>query len=452
MKRFFRIVSFYLLFLLWAVAPVLGQSGREVLTRNNAADLEELLFLPHRDRVINMDMAWSPDGTLFGLAGGGGLRLYRIGDDAELLFQLGADESKRTITFNQDASLVAASDGGTEAVWLWDTRTGERAAIIDVGDYYSEMIAFGVDGMWLATTDVSGDLSLWTVRNSAGTQVPFTPANAFRVERETHLWSSMKVQSMISSTDGFYLYTADGNDLISIWNVSNGTIELDFEHPGLRGALDANHERLLIASGGEGGDVIIWGLGGVAITSILADPDNRVNATAFNPDGSLLAVANAGVVRVYDIHDLQNVGEPLFVAYHDYYVRDLGFSPDGTLLATMGTSDGVRFWGVGSTLNLLLPPTPTPRPAPTATPEPVLTIGGTARVQASDGDTLNVRSGPGRGFDIVTNLANDTLVTLTDGPQEADGFRWWKIRTADGVEGWAVEVAEDERTLIPVGS
>lgn len=456
MKPLFRITLICLLLLFPAALPALGQSNRDVITPDNVADLEELFFLPHRDRIINMDFTWSQDGTLFGLAGGGGLRLYRVGDDFQLLFQLGGSESKRAIAFNPDGSLVAASDGATPAVWLWDTRTGERSAIISTGDQFSETLTFAPDGLWLVTDDFTNNFSLWAVRNSAGRKVPFTPANAYRVQREFRFGEGLYALAVVPAPDTNYFYVAAGvagDNQVLLWNATTGEEELVFAYPDLWTGLDVNTERQMIASSTWQGEVILWGLDGTLLAGFTTNPDSPVNGVAFNPAGDLLAtVSNNGAVRVYDIRDLGNIDQPLFQTAHADIVSRVAFSPDGTLLATMGAYDGVRFWGIGEAIQLLLPPTPTPQPTPTATPEPVLAIGGSARVQTTGGDTLNVRGGPGRSFDIVMKLANDTPVTLIGGPQEADGYRWWQIRTEDGTEGWTVEAADDEQTLIPVAS
>ncbi len=80
--------------------------------------------------------------------------------------------------------------------------------------------------------------------------------------------------------------------------------------------------------------------------------------------------------------------------------------------------------------------TPTVTPTPTATPVPVLHAGGRARVLA---ETLNVRSGPGTKFDRVGVLLQNQEVDILGGPEEADGYRWWQIRTEEGISGWVAE-------------
>src|SRR5262249_33791097 len=100
------------------------------------------------------------------------------------------------------------------------------------------------------------------------------------------------------------------------------------------------------------------------------------------------------------------------------------------------TGDGTEGWAVE-------------RVEDTQTLYAALKIGDQAVVSlATPGDTLRVRQSAGLSGAVVTQLTDGTLVTLTDGPQQVDGLSWWKIKTADGTEGWTVESASDERTLI----
>ena len=78
-----------------------------------------------------------------------------------------------------------------------------------------------------------------------------------------------------------------------------------------------------------------------------------------------------------------------------------------------------------------------------------LTIGGTAMINTTEGDPLNVRSGPGIDFGIVAKVPSGTLVTILEGPRDANGYTWWRIRLPGSQEGWAVESADGVRTLLP---
>lgn len=77
-----------------------------------------------------------------------------------------------------------------------------------------------------------------------------------------------------------------------------------------------------------------------------------------------------------------------------------------------------------------------------------LEVNDTAVIFTTEGDRLNLRSGPGLSFEIVDKLQRDTMVRLLEGPRKADGYAWWRVQTGD-VEGWAVERVETEQTLQP---
>jgi sortase (surface protein transpeptidase) len=64
-----------------------------------------------------------------------------------------------------------------------------------------------------------------------------------------------------------------------------------------------------------------------------------------------------------------------------------------------------------------------------------LVSGGTATVTE---DGVNVRSEASTSADVVTALASGETVTITGDAQEADGYTWWPIETADGSTGWIV--------------
>lgn len=53
-----------------------------------------------------------------------------------------------------------------------------------------------------------------------------------------------------------------------------------------------------------------------------------------------------------------------------------------------------------------------------------------------DTDGLNLRDGPGLSHTVVDVLASGVLLTVTGGPETANGYRWFAVRTGDDTPGW----------------
>lgn len=75
-----------------------------------------------------------------------------------------------------------------------------------------------------------------------------------------------------------------------------------------------------------------------------------------------------------------------------------------------------------------------------------MAAGATAWVQKAGGKSLRRRSAPGLNSTVQDGLAPGTELTLLEGPVAADGYNWWRIRAADGREGW---VAGEELVTSP---
>ncbi len=76
-------------------------------------------------------------------------------------------------------------------------------------------------------------------------------------------------------------------------------------------------------------------------------------------------------------------------------------------------------------------------------------VGVIAEVQTTDNDVLNLRVGPGTSFQRLGTIPNGTMVTLIEGPQNADGLIWWKVRLPNGTEGWVASQVDGVNTLLP---
>jgi hypothetical protein len=78
----------------------------------------------------------------------------------------------------------------------------------------------------------------------------------------------------------------------------------------------------------------------------------------------------------------------------------------------------------------------TPAPVPTAAAN-VLAPGNQARVVAPGG--LNMRAAATTGGNLIIQLATGGVVTILEGPIQADGYTWWRIDDGAGNVGWAVQ-------------
>ena len=65
-----------------------------------------------------------------------------------------------------------------------------------------------------------------------------------------------------------------------------------------------------------------------------------------------------------------------------------------------------------------------------------IAIGAPVLVQGTGTAGLNLRAQPTTASAIVITVKEGNSLTVVDGPKEGDGLVWWKLRTADGKEGW----------------
>jgi len=76
---------------------------------------------------------------------------------------------------------------------------------------------------------------------------------------------------------------------------------------------------------------------------------------------------------------------------------------------------------------------------PVVTPQPAgIAPGALVIVQGTGGAGLNLRQQPTTYAKVVGSAREGTVLTVLEGPQDADGYTWWKVRTPSGTEGWGV--------------
>lgn len=77
-------------------------------------------------------------------------------------------------------------------------------------------------------------------------------------------------------------------------------------------------------------------------------------------------------------------------------------------------------------------------------------LGDDVVVTTGEGGFLKVRIEPGLGAPVEHELDSESQLNVTEGPVEADGYRWWKVTDGQDVTGWAAEGDNTDRWLTPL--
>jgi len=198
------------------------------------------------------------------------------------------------VAFSPDGHLIA-SGGGSDAVQLWDTDTGQSVGPPLRGHQgFVQSVAFGPNGDLVASGGNDGTVRLWDVG------------------------SGRPVGGPLRGHDGAVTSVAFSRD---------------------------NHT---LASGGADGTVRIWdSVSGRPVGGPLRGHDGSVISVAFSPDRRTVASGGAdGSVRLWDAQTGQPVAPPMHG--HDNQVNSVAFNPDGRLLVSAGDDAKVRLWDAGN--------------------------------------------------------------------------------------------------------
>lgn len=450
----------------------LAQPEREIITPQNAADLSLLAQIQSRSVRDMIAAAWSPDGSQLAVAERGGVWLYAFSQvGLRPVSELRTNAELWRVDYSPDGTLLVVSQyrSTNPATWLWDVQTGMLLATLEL----PSALGMTSDHMHLLVPAASG-IDYWGIPGGQ----PIGPSNAHRIQRVSSLdtrasgWNPY-LMSLSPDSARLAIIAINADDetryAVTVWDVEARALEWSQEYTraeicGLSMAFSPDGQylavrqcdavRLLETSAGE------------SLAFLQSDqPDRTAGAMAFSPDSRLLVAstwfpAPGRTINIIRLWDMTDPGSMTEIGQIDtpYTYNRLMFNGDGTLLLAVANQDlrhYVHLWGHGAALQFVplptITPVPTATPSPTATAQPAATLqaGGTALIQTTGGDVLNVRGGPGRGFSVVTRLPGGTPVSLLEGPQDADGFRWWRIRTADGIEGWVVDEVDDAQTLVP---
>jgi WD40 repeat protein len=225
------------------------------------------------------------------------------------------------VAFSADGTQVAG--GFTVIVAVWDLATGDL-----VNEHHNvsgevTSVAYSPNGLWIAASGMRGGF----ISPSTSTDPSFWIDSAPDIE-----WS-------VSFSPDSRILASTGPVSIRIWDPPSGALVRRLQGGGFQlafspdGSVLADGMRLWNPSSGE------------LVRTLTFRPAIHQVSLAFGPSGDFLALGfDDGSIEFFDA---ATGGSLHTLAAHAGRVRGLAFSPDGRLLASMGSDDVLRIWGVG---------------------------------------------------------------------------------------------------------
>ncbi|MHC5025487.1 MAG: WD40 repeat domain-containing protein, partial [Planctomycetota bacterium] len=244
------------------------------------------------------------------------------------------------MTFSQDGTRVLAGAWERELL-MWE-RTGSRIAATVTGHTaQANDVAFSPDGRLLACTSDDHTARVW----DAATGLPIEIVDA----------GDETVHGVAFVPGANALITGASDGTVRLLDLDDGESVRLTEHGGSVNDVTVDGRGRLVASAASDGLVHVTSLATLETTATYrAHDDGRCWAVAFDPQGAMLAIGHvnpqstrgSGVtLRVWDVATGATRRE--FVAQHANYAKAVAFAPDGSTVASAG-SGTVRLWSVES--------------------------------------------------------------------------------------------------------
>jgi WD40 repeat protein len=277
---------------------------------------------------------WAPDNSRVAVGNDDGtIQVWSL-ETGNIVAVLGGHTSGvSSLAWSPDSRWLATSGRSDHNVRVWEAATGELMAVLEGHTAEVTAISWSADSKQVASTGFDSVLRIWNVaqeQQEISYQVnALGPALALT-------WSPDGAQIVVSGQTGLVQIRPP--------NRNERTITLDghtLPVPALAWATDNSR----FASGDNGGQLLVWE---TAVTdssepSLTIPAGGSIRHVTWAPDNSMLAANVGPTTRFWDTA----TGNLLYTLDNQHpFSGNSAWSPDGKLLATVGSDGLVQIWQV----------------------------------------------------------------------------------------------------------
>lgn len=268
---------------------------------------------------------FSPDGTAFVSYGASEtFRVWRIGETLELEDSFLHKEAIYTATFSPDSRLLATSDL-SGAISIWDMKRSRLVRKIEAGGWTFAM-AFSKDATLLAIGGVSNNVEIWSV--TTGRRI-----RSFAGHTEA-------IRSVALSPDGKTLVSGSDDNTVRFWNLETGETVKTIE--GIRGRFSLSPDGRRLAAQVDGYRIGIFDLVSGGPTELKGHLATIV-ALEFSADGNTLITGSKDKSIIFwDLRSMQAMKTLKDPA--DDILWSLSVPRSGKIFVTGGDSGKLKLW------------------------------------------------------------------------------------------------------------
>ncbi|KAB8210544.1 hypothetical protein BDV34DRAFT_209547 [Aspergillus parasiticus] len=315
------------------------------------------------------DVAFSSDSKqLATLPEAGSVRLWNTHTGRSTFLE--SDSSAMTFgVFSSKGKRLAAISNGK--IKIWDVVSGRL--LQELPDNRSDIVSISPGGQFIASWslfdvivwDVSQGTVLHTHRREGVRTIEFSPEGNLLIATNDgtvevwdctanilHSYNDTGNKTLVAgfSPDSKNILSLSTNGQVNVWDWTTKEFKQNIHHISESGNSNlycgrASFPRFgeLAASSVGDGPKEIWTLIPGVLTEIYRFSGRVLDALAFSPDGEIIAASACWAEEITIWNGSSKVSE-VFGDVHEDTITDLGFAPNGTVIASAAKDGTIRFW------------------------------------------------------------------------------------------------------------